>query len=94
MFNVTVDEINHRVKFDYFNSSMRNDKYGIATICEIDNSFEFWDGIAICSKNDNFCRNTGRKIALGRALQKLYPDDRSKRKPFWDAYFETRHGKW
>lgn len=48
-------------------------------------------GIATLSVKDNFCRNTGRKISLARAMER-YPT--SVRKVFWDAYFAMRNGKY
>lgn len=44
-------------------------------------------GRAICAKGDNFCKNTGRKIALSRAIKDY---DKPTRKKIWDAYFEAR----
>jgi len=43
-------------------------------------------GETVQSRQDNFCRATGRKIALARALANL-THDRELRKAFWDAYF-------
>jgi len=43
-------------------------------------------GETVQSRQDNFCRATGRKIALARALAVL-TNDRELRKSFWDAYF-------
>ena len=41
-------------------------------------------GVTLCSKKDNFCRETGRKISLARAVDNL---DRDFRKEIWGAYF-------
>lgn len=93
MFNVVVDGKEYKAEFDcdrYPMGTSRGDTY-----CKIRiEDFVTAMGSAECSFNDNFCRNTGRKIALSRALIKLFPDDRDKRKLFWDAYFEARHGKY
>lgn len=40
-------------------------------------------GVAACNPKDNFCKNTGRKIALARAV-KDYPKD--VRTAVWDYY--------
>jgi hypothetical protein len=61
-------------------------------IIEDENSELVSEGHATCSFKDNFNRNTGRKIALMRALQNCLPKE--KRKPVWDAYFALRHGKY
>ena len=42
-------------------------------------------GIAKCGVDDNFCKETGRKIALTRALR--YFEDKEIRTAIWDAYF-------
>jgi len=44
-------------------------------------------GVALCSKKDNFCRSTGRKIALADLLEKLHWDKET-RDAVWKAYFE------
>ena len=40
-----------------------------------------------CSAKDNFCRATGRKISLGRALLKAFPD-KEDRRFIWQQYFK------
>ena len=47
-----------------------------------------YGGYANCSPTDNFCRATGRKIALARAIRGLF--NREGRKAFWAAYWEER----
>jgi hypothetical protein len=42
-------------------------------------------GMAKCGLKDNFCKETGRKIALTRALR--YFDDKEIRTAIWNAYF-------
>ena len=56
-----------------------------ATHCHIfrDENLEGSIGVTVCSTDDNFCRATGRKIALTRALQN-YP--REFRREIWQAY--------
>lgn len=46
---------------------------------------------ARCSKRDQFNRNTGRKIALARALTSF---PRYERRAFWQAYYQARGGRW
>jgi len=41
-------------------------------------------GCAYCHPHDNYCKETGRKIALARALERVRRDDR---RLFWQAYF-------
>jgi hypothetical protein len=65
------------------------------TVCEIrvvDMEKNFFDqkivgiGETICCKRDNFCRDTGRKISLLRALQFAgFPKEL--RVEFWKEYF-------
>lgn len=47
---------------------------------------------ALCHPNDQYDKNTGRKLALTRAL-KCLTKDRELRKRFWNAYFAARNGK-
>ena len=49
-------------------------------------------GKADCHPKDQFCKNTGRKLALARAL-KMLTSDRKLRRIYWEKYFETRHGE-
>src|SRR3970282_32818 len=47
------------------------------------------EGVASCSLSDNFCKDTGRKIALARALSKLrkqLPLPKTERAMIWKAY--------
>jgi len=40
-------------------------------------------GAASCDKRDNFCKETGRKIALARAVETM---PRSERQIVWEGY--------
>lgn len=82
MFDVVVGEVKYHVKF--WHGKMCDAMY---TFCDIE---PVSSGHARCSLKDQFDRNKGRKIAMMRALQDLPKEDR---KPFWDAYFATRGGK-
>jgi hypothetical protein len=41
------------------------------TIAVLKKSGHIYRGEAICSKDDNYCKSTGRKVALARALAKI-----------------------
>lgn len=59
---------------------------------DIDNDFAY--GVAYCSLFDNFDKNKGRKISLGRALKMVFLDRQAERLVFWQAYQKMRNGKW
>lgn len=42
---------------------------------------------AVKGKRDQFCRDIGRKVSLGRLLHQLFPADKANRKQVWDLYF-------
>lgn len=76
-------------------------KYKMVTMCNIWKINKGWIfpedewanlnyGLAKCGVNDNFCKETGRKIALSRALKCI--DDKEVRTAIWNAYF-VRDGK-
>lgn len=44
-------------------------------------------GFALCSVEDNFCKNTGRKVSLTKALSNFPKNDRAK---VWKRYFDAR----
>lgn len=44
-------------------------------------------GLSICHPVDQFCKNTGRKLALADAIKDL---PREKRRVFWQEYFRAR----
>jgi hypothetical protein len=43
-------------------------------------------GGAMCMKMDNYCKETGRKISLARALKSAFPKDRDTRATVWEHY--------
>jgi len=45
---------------------------------------------SLCGPTDNYCRNTGRKISLTRAIEDF---PKSQRAEYWKTYFAMRHGK-
>jgi hypothetical protein len=50
---------------------------------------DWLDGYAWCHPQDQFCKKTGRKIALARALRDL---PRWARKRIWEEYFKVQGG--
>lgn len=48
------------------------------------------EGYAVCGKRDNFSREIGRRIALGRALKHLQVTDDTAR-AVWHVYRERTH---
>ena len=59
------------------------------TICLIDLVGEdktFAAGSAVCSASDQFCKETGRKIALTRALFSAAENNKGFRTAAWEAY--------
>ena len=51
-------------------------------------------GYAERGKKDSFCKDTGRKISLARAL-KLFTSDKEYRKEIWEAYRNMKPlGRW
>lgn len=71
-----------------------------ATLCRIKMRSDVpssW-GLAVCSKSDRFCKETGRKVALGRAILGLHlgngwPITRTLRREIWNSYFSRRNSK-
>lgn len=55
------------------------------TLCTVifDEGEHEFIGTAVCSKEDQFNREIGRKVSLSRALKQI---PRSQRKPFWEAF--------
>ena len=80
-----------KVKFGHYNPSNPK-KHKRVTLCDIydEGNNVVATEFALCSKDDPFVKDMGRKISLGRALKVLYPNDPNTRKMFWDAYFEKR----
>ena len=53
-------------------------------------------GKATCSKEDNFCKNTGRKEALRRAFASDKTLSKEQRSKFWESYRKdmTKNTRW
>ena len=61
------------------------------TICQLitvdgDNEIVFAQGESSCHPKDNFNKETGRKVALQKALAKT-PFDKNQRRQVWNNYF-------
>lgn len=75
----TVNDKTYFVKWEYDRFYHDKYKYEEYTTCKIyDNTTSFDNPIVIGESTkaagDRFCKNTGRKISLGRALNKLFPN--------------------
>ncbi len=89
MFNVKVNKYNIQFTFKHLRdlrTSVAND----ATQCiMIVNGTEF-QGQAVCSLKDAFCKERGRKVALARALKQVREKiemSPGERRAVWDRYF-------
>lgn len=58
------------------------------TECHIETDGGDIIGMAWCSQSDQFCRRTGRKVALARAMKEA-GWDKATRREVWDKYHET-----
>lgn len=82
MFDVTIGSETYVVSF------RREER---VTACSITGRDGSWVSATRCSESDVFCKNTGRKLAMTRALSCGWAKaDRGK---FWAAYWAKRHGK-
>jgi hypothetical protein len=98
VFTVNIDDDEFKVEFRYLKYEFL-EKIKIATVCDIrevgyynGRSIALAAGIAVCSPQDQFNKNTGRKLALSRALSDMF--SREERQLFWDAYFQARNGRY
>jgi hypothetical protein len=80
MYRVTVDGIELEVQFRH---QIGWPRY---TLCRILAGNRYLDGAARCSAADQFCRATGRKLALTRAVAAL---PKHVRKAIWDGYWRA-----
>lgn len=74
----TVNDKTYFVKWEYPDIT-ENIPVHTFTVCKIyDNTTSYSEplveGGARLAEGDRFCKNTGRKISLNRALHKLFPD--------------------
>lgn len=96
----TVNDNTYFVKWEYPDVT-ENIPVHTFTVCKVyDNSTSFSEPLveagARLAEGDRFCKNTGRKISLGRALEKLFPHEKFAREIAWEEYFKEspkRFGK-
>ena len=76
-----------------FKVKWQHNKEKGVTKCIIEKDREpFSTGFAILSEKDYFSYDSGRKVALSKALKRI---DRSKRLPFWETYRNlTKTPRW
>lgn len=75
----TVNDKTYFVKWEYQEGLNKTIKQTKVTVCKIyDNSSSYNNPLieetCVCNPSDNFCKNTGRKISLARALNQLFPN--------------------
>lgn len=90
MLRITIDGLEYKISFMHSklvpNSLWPQAKAMTVCYLSIGEPTVDWISFALCSKKDNFCKETGRKVSLARALQAAgltYGE----RKQIWEAYF-------
>ena len=78
---ITVNDQEYRVRFRHEVKKFVNEHRLVC--CTINDGEEEY---ALCNPKDQFCKATGRKIALARALKNMNFDKPSRRQ-FWAEYF-------
>lgn len=96
MAPVKIDGVLHTLKFTHYRWWQQHGGGEDYTKCEL--LIESRRGVATaiaqgrarCHPNDNFCRATGRKLALARAVTAAYPGHEAKplRAAIWKHYFK------
>lgn len=95
MFYFNIGDLAYRVRFEYIKDS--EDRY-VGTIASLQSAklgsstrdfLVVGSGVAYCSSRDQFCKETGRKLALSRTLLDIF-QDRSIRRLAWQAYFARK----
>lgn len=86
---ITVNNKEYRVRFEYHRAlnTLNDEFFNTGTTCLINDDVL---GDAFCNPNDNFCKETGRKIALYRALKDGLKLDKAERRLFWFEWFRQR----
>jgi len=91
MFSASIDNKKVLIDFDYLNDAGKRDKNNrIITICQImnENREVISDGSAFLNVlEDSFNKETGRKVALTRALESF---PKEIRKQYWNAYLNRK----
>ena len=84
MYRVTVDGVELEVDFRHCHG------HPTYTLCRILVGDRYLtNGAARCSASDQFCRATGRKLALTRAVAEL---PKHVRKAIWEGYWRATRG--
>lgn len=88
----TKDGIEYRIYFHYSRDSKKRRKVtAYIENCDVDTEDFFIPDVlgatATCCRGDQFVKETGRKIALAKALKDR---DREFRKAAWEAYFARK----
>jgi hypothetical protein len=67
-----------------------------ATVCTVVVRNKIFQGIAKCSPEDKFSRDTGRKISLSKAMKKTSGElSKVQRRNVWNAYRDmTKDPRW
>jgi len=95
MFTHQHNNTKYRITFEHFNPAVEGPKQNVSelspgTLCVIETDNQM---VALAHSRlhpkAQFCRSTGRKVSLGRALLMLFPGEENKavRRDFWYQYF-------
>lgn len=86
---ITVNNKEYRVRFEYHwpVQKQNGEVFNIGTTCHINDDVQ---GDAFCNPNDDFCKETGRKLSLARALKALGLS-KDERRIFWAEFFRLRN---
>ena len=95
MFTIKIDEVEYKFSFKHHptvTQSVDGEFPDVPphTICYVDikdKDGSIADYYAWLHPNDNYCRETGREVALTKALKDLFPDNKAARKEVWRMYF-------
>jgi len=98
MFTITLNDIEYKFSFKHqpaVTKSVEDEFIDVPphTICYVDHCGVISDYYAWLHPNDKYSRETGRKVALAKALKDLFPDDKTTRLEVWMEYFNTLKGK-
>lgn len=75
-----------------FKVKWNHDREKRETICTLSRGSVTSNGHALCSPNDNFNKDVGRKVSLSRALESF---DKEERTHVWDNYRKlTKEPRW
>jgi len=70
---IECEDVRLHAKWDIVPGIMLMSRVQGFTVCTIEvDGTEVSRGYALCSREDQFCRKTGRKIAFGRAARKVH----------------------